>query len=217
MFGGTVHEPMIDLVTLMSKLVDGHGKILVPGIYEQVQSISSEEEKTYDDLSFEISELDDAVGNVIHLTDNVRQTLQNRWRNPSLSFHGIEGAFYNPGDKTVIPASVTGKFSIRTVPDMVPEKVTDIVVKYVEDEFAKLGSKNKISVCCTHYGPHWLASPDHPNYVAASEAVEAVYDVKPDLTREGCSIPVTISFQEALQKNVLLLPMGRSDDVSIIL
>lgn len=50
--------------------------------------------------------------------------------------------------------------------------------------------------------------------VAASKAVERVYNVKPDLTREGGSIPVTLSFQDALNKTVLLLPMGRGDDVS---
>lgn len=50
--------------------------------------------------------------------------------------------------------------------------------------------------------------------VAAAKAVETVYGIKPDLTREGGSIPVTLSFQDALKKNVLLLPMGRGDDVS---
>jgi hypothetical protein len=36
-------------------------------------------------------------------------------RLPSLSLHGIEGAFAGPGAKTVIPAKVGGKFSIRCV------------------------------------------------------------------------------------------------------
>lgn len=40
------------------------------------------------------------------------------WRFPSLSIHGIEGAFDEPGAKTVIPGRVTGKFSIRLVPHM---------------------------------------------------------------------------------------------------
>lgn len=39
-----------------------------------------------------------------------------------------------------------------------------------------------------------------------------MYGVEPDLTREGGSIPVTLTFQEATGKNVLLLPMGASDD-----
>lgn len=40
------------------------------------------------------------------------------WRLPALSIHGVEGAFHEPGTKTVIPGRVTGKFSIRLVPDM---------------------------------------------------------------------------------------------------
>ncbi len=38
-----------------------------------------------------------------------------RMRNPSLSLHGIEGAFSGVGAKTVIPATVGGKFSLRYV------------------------------------------------------------------------------------------------------
>ena len=39
-----------------------------------------------------------------------------------------------------------------------------------------------------------------------------VYGIEPDLTREGGSIPVTFSLEEATGKNVILLPMGSSDD-----
>lgn len=46
------------------------------------------------------------------------EILLHLWRYPSLSIHGIEGAFHEPGIKTVIPAKVIGKFSIRQVPYM---------------------------------------------------------------------------------------------------
>lgn len=39
-FGGTVHEPMTDLVQVLSKLVTGDGKILVPGIMDQVAPVT---------------------------------------------------------------------------------------------------------------------------------------------------------------------------------
>jgi len=42
--------------------------------------------------------------------------------------------------------------------------------------------------------------------------LQAVYGQDPDLTREGGSIPVTLTFAESLGVNVLLLPMGRGDD-----
>lgn len=53
-----------------------------------------------------------------------------RWRYPSLSLHGIEGAFSEAGAKTVIPRKVIGKFSIRLVPDMDPK----VVEKQVDAE-----------------------------------------------------------------------------------
>ena len=42
-FGRAVHEPMTDLIQLMSKLVATDGTILIPGVDEMV-SVASEEE-----------------------------------------------------------------------------------------------------------------------------------------------------------------------------
>ena len=39
-----------------------------------------------------------------------------------------------------------------------------------------------------------------------------VFGKEPDLTREGGSIPVTLSLQNATETSVILLPMGASDD-----
>lgn len=65
-----------------------------------------------------------------------------RWRNPSLSIHGIEGAFSDPGAKTVIPRKVIGKFSIRLVPNQHPDKIAKIVKEYLNKKWAELGSPN---------------------------------------------------------------------------
>jgi Cys-Gly metallodipeptidase DUG1 len=143
------------------------------------------------------------TGTVIHYN------VDDRWRYPSLSLHGIEGAFSAPGAKTVIPARVIGKFSIRTVPNMEPADLSKLVSAYLQKTFGTLNTKNTLKVEELHAGKWWVASPDHWNYRAAGKAVERVFGVKPDLTREGGSIPVTLTFQDSLGKNVLLLPMGR--------
>jgi len=65
-----------------------------------------------------------------------------------------------------------------------------------------------------HSGKWWVASPKHWNFAAATKAVERVWGVQPDLTREGGSIPVTLTFEQATGKNVLLLPMGSSTDAA---
>lgn len=135
-----------------------------------------------------------------------------RWRYPSLSLHGIEGAFSDPGSKTVIPRKVIGKFSIRIVPDMTPDEVEKKVKDHFSKHWAARGSPNVLKAEMGHGGKAWTENPDHPHYVAARKATKLVYQVDPDLSREGGSIPVTLTFQEVTGKNVLLLPVGCGDD-----
>ncbi|KAI0881717.1 uncharacterized protein GGS22DRAFT_55341 [Annulohypoxylon maeteangense] len=211
-FGGTAQEPMTDLVRVLATLVDTNGKIQVPGIMEQVAPVTKDEEGLYDNISFTMETLHESLGATTTIFEDKKSTLMARWRYPSLSVHGIEGAFSAPGAKTVIPAKVIGKFSIRTVPNMEIEQTNELVYKYVKEQFAKLGSKNSLKVFAQHCGKWWVASPNHWNFRAAGKATERVWGVQPDFTREGGSIPVTLTFEQATGKNVLLLPMGSSTD-----
>ncbi|KAF2157653.1 CNDP dipeptidase [Myriangium duriaei CBS 260.36] len=213
-FGGTAQEPMTDLVRVMSSLVDGNGKIQIDGLNDLVAPLTDDEKALYKDIAFTMDNLYESLGSKTGIFDDKERTLMGRWRFPSLSLHGIEGAFSAPGAKTVIPAKVIGKFSIRTVPNMEPEDVDKLVFKHVDKVFKALGSKNTINCTLQHSGKWWVASPKHWNFTAAAKAVEKVWGVKPDLTREGGSIPVTLTFEQATGKNVLLLPMGSSTDAA---
>lgn len=213
-FGGTVNEGMVDLIWMMNQLVDEDGKILVEGLMDSVAPLTPEEEAKYVNIDFDPEEYRKdmgAPGRLMHGADKAK-TLMARWRYPSLSLHGIQGAFADPGAKTVIPRKVTGKFSIRIVPNQTPELVEKIVVAYCNKVWAKRNSPNKMVASLFHGGRCWLSDPDHPNFVAGSRATQMVYGVEPDLTREGGSIPVTLTLQEATGKNVILLPMGAADD-----
>lgn len=212
MFGGSVGEPMTDLVQLMASLVSSDGKILIPGIMDQVEKLTDKEKALYPEISYSMDDLHSAIGAKTGLFDDPVSTLMSRWRYPSLSLHGIQGAFSGGGAKTVIPAKVKGKFSIRTVPYMDMDKVDEIVYAHLNASWKTLGSKNTMKPGLVHRGPWWKSNYDHTNYKAAADATQRVYGMTPDYTREGGSIPVTITFEEALQRNVLLLPMGRGDD-----
>ncbi|KAI0654149.1 CNDP dipeptidase [Cubamyces menziesii] len=211
-FGRMVHEPMTDLIYLMGKLVTPDGRILIPGVEEMVAPPDAEERELYEKLDYTIQDVEEAVGAPITISNDKATVLMGRMRMPSLSLHGIEGAFSGPGGKTVIPSTVSGKFSLRLVPPQTPETIEKLVVPYLEQEFAKLNSKNKIKIESMGGGKPWAADYKHWNYEAAIRATKAIYNRSPDLTREGGSIPVTLSFSESLGVNVLLLPMGRGDD-----
>jgi Cys-Gly metallodipeptidase DUG1 len=184
-FGGTAQEPMTDLVRLLGSLVDTNGKILIDGIMDQVAPVTADEDSLYDNIAFTMETLHDSLGSKTTIFEDKKSTLMGRWRYPSLSVHGVEGAFSAPGAKTVIPAKVIGKFSIRTVPNMEVDATNELVYKYVNAQFAKLNSKNSMKVYAQHTGKWWVASPNHWNFTAAAKAVERVWGVQPDFTREG--------------------------------
>uniref|UniRef100_A0A6Q2YB33 Cytosolic non-specific dipeptidase n=1 Tax=Esox lucius TaxID=8010 RepID=A0A6Q2YB33_ESOLU len=211
-FGGSVHEAMTDLIALLSTLVDKKGRILVPGMYADVAKVTDEEKKLYEKIEFDLEEFAKDFGAAKLLHNCKEDVLMHRWRYPSLSMHGIEGAFSEAGAKTVIPRKVIGKFSIRLVPDMDPALVDKQVKSYLEKKFAELESPNKFKLYMGHGAKAWVSDFNHPHYMAGRKAMKTVFGVEPDLTREGGSIPVTLTFQEATGRNVMLLPMGSSDD-----
>ena len=186
MFGGTVCEPMSELVILLSKLVDSTGKILIPGINELVDDLSSSEMTEYENIDFTMKDFNEIIGSEAAIYDDPTQILMHRWRYPSLTIHGISGADSTTNQTTAIYPSVTGKFSIRTVPSMDGETVSKLVIAYVEKEFNKLQSKNVCSV--QQFGesaPYWLGTRDDANFQAGKAATNRVYGTFPDLTREG--------------------------------
>jgi Cys-Gly metallodipeptidase DUG1 len=70
----------------------------------------------YESLDYSIADIEESAGASISVSSDKATVLMGRMRYPSLSLHGIEGAFSGVGAKTVIPAKVGGKFSIRFVP-----------------------------------------------------------------------------------------------------
>ena len=94
------------------------------------------------------------------------ELLMNRWRFPTLSLHGIEGAYADQGGKTVIPRQVIGKFSLRIVPSQTPEQIEKCVTDYIMKLHAESGSANEIKVEMPNGGKPWVADINDPNFQA---------------------------------------------------
>ena len=216
--GGTIQEAMTDLVYLMSSLVDNKGRILVPNIMDDVVPLTEEEEALYEDIDFDMDEFKTESGiktvSDALLHSDKKSLLMARWRYPTLSLHGIEGAYSGPGGKTVIPGRVSGKFSLRLVPDQDPTKIEQLVKQHLTQKFSELESSNRMEVMYHGGAKAWLSNPKHPNYEAGARAIEKVFGMKPNYTREGGSIPITSWLEDATQMNVLLLPIGACDDMA---
>ena len=60
--GGAVHEPMIDLMQVLSSMSDSSGNILIEGVMDSVAPLTPAEEALYADLSFSEDGLKKVVG-----------------------------------------------------------------------------------------------------------------------------------------------------------
>ncbi|XP_070603547.1 beta-Ala-His dipeptidase-like isoform X2 [Erythrolamprus reginae] len=210
--GGIIHEPMSDLVALLDSLVNSSGLILIPGIYDDVAPFTEEEKKQYKLIEFDVQEHKSNLGVKEFLYDTKEKILSHMWRLPSLSIHGIEGAFYEPGIKTVIPSKVIGKFSIRQVPHMDLSKVEHQVKKHLENVFSNRRSPNKLTVSMVMSAVPWIANINDPQYTAARKAIRKVFNQDPDMIRDGSTIPIARVFQNITRKSVMMLPIGAMDD-----
>ncbi|XP_046677612.1 cytosolic non-specific dipeptidase isoform X1 [Homalodisca vitripennis] len=213
LYGGTLTEAMSDLIYILNTLVDVNGKILITGIYKDVAPVTDAEKETYKHIDFESKDFQEEIGcnQLLHNAEKAA-ILMSRWRHPSLSIHGIEGAYSEPGAKSVIPKKVIGKFSLRLVPNQDLKKVEACVIDYLNKKWEERKSANNFKVTHMHGGNPWMSDPNHPHYEAAKKAIKHAYNVEPDLTREGGSIPITLTLQDITGKSVLLLPMGACDD-----
>jgi len=218
-YGGQVHEGMVDLVHLWSKLIDQKHHCLVPGFYDDVEPLGDGETDIYDRIDFDVNDFkkDIKVNRLIGEVegDNIkskRNILMNRWRYPTLSLHGIHGAYDGDRSKTVIPGTITGHFSCRIVPNQNVEDIEKKVMDYCYQVHRESGSPNKLTMRNDTGGIWWKGDYEDNNFKAGANAMFKVFGKQPDLTREGGSIPVTLALQQATGKSVMLLPVGACDD-----
>lgn len=61
-------------------------------------------------------------------------------------------------------------YVISLVPPQTPEAVAPLVFAHLESEFAKLNTKNKMTIEDLHGGKPWVADINHWNYAAAIRA-----------------------------------------------
>ncbi|PIO69053.1 hypothetical protein TELCIR_09140 [Teladorsagia circumcincta] len=89
-----------------------------------------------------------------------------------------------------------------------------MVVDYLNELWKKRGSPNTFTPGVGHDALPWLADTNDANFKAGARAMKIVHGVDPDYIREGCSIPITLTFQELTGASVLLLPLGAADDMA---
>lgn len=208
-FGGAVPNPGFELCRILASLKDANGRVQVPGFYDKVRALSSEERAGYAALPFSDEEFRAGL-NVPGLQgEEGFTTLERRWARPTLEVHGLLCGFTGEGAKTVLPNKAMGKISCRLVPDQDPEEIGRLVKAHIESLCPPYITAN---VRYLHGGKPWITPLDHPALKAAGKALEREFGRPPVFVREGGSIPIVVEFEQILGLPGILVGFGLNDE-----
>lgn len=208
-YGGGVANPINVLCDMIASLMDENKHITIPGFYDNVEELSSEERSKMNEAPFSLEEykadleIDDVQGEAGYTT------LERTSIRPTLDVNGIWGGYIGEGAKTVLPSKAFAKISMRLVPNQDPERITNLFAEH----FKNIAPASvKVKVHPHHGGEPALTPTDTPEYMAASKAMETTFGKTPIPTREGGSIPIVALFEQVLNAKSVLMGFGLNSD-----
>ncbi len=208
-YGGGVNNPINAISHIIAKLKNEDGRILIPGFYDKVRPLEAEERSLLAQLPIDDATILQETGAPALWGEPDYTIIERLGARPTLDVNGIIGGYTGPGAKTVLPASVHAKISMRLVPDQEPAEITRLFTDFVESI-----TPDSVQVTVTpEHGAHpWLVDYKHPAITAAKKAYEQVFEQEPVFLRGGGSIPVVSDFQTHLGITSALMGFGLPDD-----
>ena len=209
LFGGAVANPANVLTRLVAGLIDGNGRVTIPGFYDDVRELTPAERRAFNRAPFSLAEykrslkIGDVEGEAGYTT------LERTGVRPSLDVNGIWGGYIGEGTKTVIPSKASAKISMRLVPNQDYRKIS----KLFERHFRQIAPRSvKVVVKSLHGGMPYVAPTDMPAYKAAEKAIAETFGKKPLPFYSGGSIPIISGFEAILGIKSLLIGFGLAED-----
>ncbi|KAI8446780.1 hypothetical protein BY996DRAFT_4583807 [Phakopsora pachyrhizi] len=212
MHGGVVHEPVMDLVRVLSSLVDSSGQIQMEGFYDGVKPICEVENELYDRIVEHLQATENSDFLRHSSLHDIRQNLLAKWRQPALSLHKVDVT--GPAHSTVIPSSAQASVSIRIVPNQKMSQITSSFIQFLEKSFQSLNSGNALQIELNQTTDWWLGDPKDPYSKAIDESIEEEWGVKPLWIREGGSIPSIPFLENEFEAKAVHFPMGSATDAA---
>lgn len=209
LYGGGVPNPLNILCDMISSLKDKDGRITIPGFYDDVLELSTEERADMARAPFNEANFKESIG-ISDVAGEKGYTSQERIAiRPTLDVNGIWGGYIGEGAKTVIPSKGCAKISMRLVPSQEPEKIS----RLFDEHFRRIAPASvKVKVTYHHGGQAAVTPTDSSAYSAASRAMEKTFGKKPVPVRSGGSIPIIALFEQELGLKTVLMGFGLDSD-----
>jgi acetylornithine deacetylase/succinyl-diaminopimelate desuccinylase-like protein len=208
-FGGAVQNPLQAICEIIARLHDAHGRVAIPGFYDDVRHWD-EEERAFmartgptDQQILQDAEVELGWGESgFNLYE--RTTIR-----PALTVNGMAGGHQGAGAKSIIPAGAIAKLSFRLVPDQDPKKVARLFREYIERITPPAVRSSLLTFSAIEPA---LVDRNHPAVRAAALTYKLGFGASAVFLRSGGSIPVVNIFQKILRIPAVLMGFGLPDD-----
>jgi acetylornithine deacetylase/succinyl-diaminopimelate desuccinylase-like protein len=208
-FGGTVRNPGNAIAAIVASLHDEHGRVRVPGFYDDVVELDAEGRAEFERLKYGEAEIRRDTGSPASFGEAGYTTLERMWVRPTCDVNGLWSGYTGEGGKTIIPAKAGAKVSMRLVPNQDPDKIAKAFSEFV---IANAPSGVRVKVEILHNAKPVLVPRDSAMMRAGLRALQTGFGKKALFIGEGGSIPITGTFQECLKVPVIMLGYGLPND-----
>lgn len=167
-----INEALKDLIALLAKLTGPNGEVNIPGFYDNIPTMTREEDAMYEAISRTLLLNDPNLGDAESLTASFKA----RWREPSLTIHRVDNS--GPANSTIISRVAKADLSLRLVPNQTTAVVRDGLRKALENAFDQLNSSNELTIKIEHQAEPWLGNPKNEIFQTLEKAVLEVWGSK---------------------------------------
>jgi acetylornithine deacetylase/succinyl-diaminopimelate desuccinylase-like protein len=185
--GGMLADAAIALNVILSRLYWNHKKLPIPGMYDKVRKLTSNEKRAFRKLPGDEATWRRDNG----ILDGVQLALETNthpneatWRKPSITVIAQEASSIKGASNQVLPTA-QAIVSCRIVPDQEPEEVYE-QIKAVLMKDPPWGVK--VNVKPAGSVKWWMTNPEGPAFSAAMKALKKGFGVKPVAIGCGGSI-----------------------------
>ncbi len=208
-YGGGVANPINILCKMIATCHDENNHITIPGFYDKVQELSSDERTEMAKAPFDLNDFRKDLNIDEERGEKGYSTNERTGIRPTLDVNGIWGGYTGDGAKTVLPSKAFAKISMRLVPNQSSKEISDLFIKHFESIAPK---SVKVKVTAHHGGEPVVVPTNSKGFLAASKAMQETYGKKPVPTRSGGSIPIVALFKKELGMDSILFGFGLDSD-----
>ena len=208
-YGGAAINPIRVLARILAGLHDAHGRIQVPGFYDDVDELPDAIRAQWQGLSFDHAKYLGDVGLSVPAGEQDRTPLEMLWSRPTAEVNGIWGGYTGDGFKTVLPSEAHAKVSFRLVSRQNPDTIRDAFRAWVQ---AQLPADCTVAWKDHGNSPAGVMSIDNPAFDRARAALTDEWGKPAVYVGSGGSIPIARYFKDYLGLDAMLIGFARDDD-----